>query len=83
MGAGPRLIPSQKMTVIENPARRLDRQGQWVKDQAVLECSSKHPNPILYSVIPKGDIPPSKQKGQPGGSLLPFHCLKGVYRFID
>jgi hypothetical protein len=59
-----RLIPSPKMTVIENPVRRIDWQGRQINDQAVLECSAKYPNPDLYSVIPKGDIPPSKSKAK-------------------
>lgn len=42
-------------TVIRNPVERIDRDGKAVKDEAVFECSERHPSPILLSVIPRGD----------------------------
>jgi hypothetical protein len=50
-----RLIPSLKMTVIENPEHRHDGIASKVRDQAVFECTGKFPHPELYSVIPTGD----------------------------
>ncbi len=49
------------MTTIENPNPRPDRYGNLVRDRAVFECSTRHPLPELFSVIPKGDkIKPTK-----------------------
>jgi len=42
-------------TSLENPNRRADRYGNTVLDRAVLECTSRHPWPELFSVIPIGD----------------------------
>lgn len=53
---------TSKMTVLRNPMRREDGYGAQVHDEAVLECTSKHPNAIVFSVIPKGDIPPNKRQ---------------------
>jgi hypothetical protein len=64
-----RLIPSLKMTVIENPNLRCDGTSSRVKDQAVLECTGRHPHPELYSVIPKGDDNTRKQKSRPKAAL--------------
>jgi hypothetical protein len=58
-----RLTP--KMTVLRNPAKRADGYGSRVHDEAVLECTSAHPAPILYSVIPKGDTPPLQKRKEP------------------
>ncbi len=51
------------MTALRNPTPRPDRYGNRVRDQAVLECSARHPRPELFSVIPKGDT--IKPKGRP------------------
>jgi len=57
------VIANEYMTAIRNPTERLDRLGNLVHDEAVLECSRYRPNPDLYSVIPKGDkIKPQKQR---------------------
>jgi hypothetical protein len=58
-----------KMTVLRNPALRADGRGSRVHDEAVLECTSQHPLPILYSVIPKGDKLPTKKEGPPMAAL--------------
>lgn len=50
------IVDSPYMTVIENPSLRADRYGNLVRDRAVLECSTRHPRPELYSVMPKGDV---------------------------
>jgi hypothetical protein len=63
------LIPSLKMTVIENPIRRDDGIASKVRDQAVLECTGRHPRPELYSVIPKGDDCTRKQKSRSKAAL--------------
>ena len=57
-------IKTLKMTGIENPNPRADRYGNKVNDRAIFECSTRHPRPELFGVIPKGDvIRPPKQKG--------------------
>lgn len=56
-------IHTRKATVIQNHMSRIDRYGNVVQDQAVLECTARHPWPELFSVIPKGDKPP-KAKGR-------------------
>jgi hypothetical protein len=50
------VLVNARMTAIENPTARADRYGNLVKDRAILECSTRHPRPELFSVIPKGDI---------------------------
>jgi hypothetical protein len=47
--------PSPPSVVIRNPNRRLDHRGKLVNDEAVFECSGRHPYADLYSVIPQGD----------------------------
>jgi hypothetical protein len=42
-------------TVLRSRQSRVDRSGNVVRDEAVFECHSRHPNPELLSVIPKGD----------------------------
>jgi len=49
------------MTAMENPNPRADRYGNLVRDRAVFECSTRHPRPELFSIIPRGDkIKPTK-----------------------
>jgi hypothetical protein len=48
-------IPTQKMTVLQNPTPRESGYGCWVKDELTLECSTRHPRSELYSVVPRGD----------------------------
>ena len=49
------------MTAIENPTARTDRYGNEVRDRAIFECTTRHPRPELFSVVPKGDtIKPKK-----------------------
>jgi hypothetical protein len=55
LGEGSRLIPTHRSTVIQNHVARMDRYGNLVQDQAVLECTARNPQAQLYSVIPKGD----------------------------
>lgn len=62
---------SQKMTVLQNPALRADGYGARVHDQAVLDCTARHPRAELYSVIPKGDRKPLiKAEGPQLAALL-------------
>lgn len=44
-----------KMTTIQRLEPRKDAYGNEVCDQAVFECTTKHPHPELFSVIPRGD----------------------------
>jgi len=41
--------------VLRNPDQRMDHNGIFVNDEAVFECSGRHPYAELYSVIPEGD----------------------------
>jgi hypothetical protein len=57
------VIANEYMTDIKNPVARKDRLGNFVHDEAILECSRYRPNPDIFSVVPKGDkIRPQKQK---------------------
>lgn len=49
------VIPVPKMTALQIQQPRADRYGNMVRDRMILECSTKHPRPELYSVMPKGD----------------------------
>lgn len=50
-----------KMSAIKNPTERADRYGNQVRDEAVFECSTKHPRAELFSVVARGDkIKPTK-----------------------
>jgi hypothetical protein len=55
MDADSELAARPGMTVLQNPCGRADRYGNVVRDLAVLECTSHHPRPELFSVMPKGD----------------------------
>lgn len=50
-----KLIPTHRSTVLQNHTNRIDRYGNVVHDEAVLECTARNPRAQLYSVIPKGD----------------------------
>jgi hypothetical protein len=56
MDAAAVFVHNPKMTIIQNRTGRADRYGNMVKDLAVLECTSRHPRPELFSVMPKGDV---------------------------
>ena len=56
MDAAANFVHNPKMTILQNRSARADRYGNLVKDLAVLECTSRHPRPELFSVIPKGDL---------------------------
>lgn len=58
-------IPTSKMAAIQNQVGRKDRFGRFVRDKAIFECSARHPRPELFSVEPKGDIPPARMKSLP------------------
>lgn len=61
MGEASVYIETHTMTAIQNPTARADRYGNQVKDRAIFECTTKHPRPELFSVMPKGDnIKPPK-----------------------
>ena len=49
------VLDATHMTIMENPNPRLDRYGNLVRDRAIFECSTRHPLPELFSVVPKGD----------------------------
>jgi hypothetical protein len=71
MSEGAVVIANEYMTAIRNPVARMDRLGNLVHDEAILECSKYRPNPDIFSVMPKGDkIKPRKQKAAESG-LLP------------
>ncbi len=58
---------SASSSVIRNPTKRLDHNGNLVQDEAVFECTSRYPYADLFSVIPRGDRRPGlkKVKGPP------------------
>jgi hypothetical protein len=55
------------MSAIRNPNKRADRYGNQVRDEAVFECSARHPRPELFSIVPRGDNnkPAKSDKGHP------------------
>lgn len=55
LGAESVVIPSRKMTGLQNKQGRNDGYGRVVKDLAILELTSKKPKVLVFSVIPKGD----------------------------
>lgn len=69
MKSGSVVLDSKHMTAIENPTPRADAYGNMVKDRAVFECTTHHPRPELFSVMPKGDTikPREKERGHPFG----------------
>lgn len=61
MGDDSVICITPKMTVLRSTHPRDDRYGNVVFDEIVLECTGRHPNSELYSVVPKGDkIKPQK-----------------------
>lgn len=63
-----RFLPTTRATLIQDPIGRRNLFGEWVRDEAVLECSAKYPKPELLSVIPKGEISPNERKAAPRGT---------------
>ena len=55
-------VDSPTFAALQNGTPREDRYGNKVRDRAVLECTTHHPRPELYSVTPKGDYlkPPKR-----------------------
>jgi len=49
------VVATTYMTLLRNPVSRIDRSGNLVHDEAILECTRYRPTPELFSVIPKGD----------------------------
>jgi hypothetical protein len=64
MQASADFIPTSRAAAIQNHTRRLDRYGNYVRDMAIFECTSRHPRPELFSVMPKGDKPPKAYMSQ-------------------
>jgi hypothetical protein len=57
-----RYIPTHRATLIQDPKGRTNSFGEFVRDEAVLECSAKYPRPELLSVIPKGEMSPNERE---------------------
>lgn len=49
------VVDCERGTALRNDQGRTDKEGHCIKDEAVFECSQKHPSPELWSVIPRGD----------------------------
>jgi hypothetical protein len=49
---------SASSSLLRNPNKRRDHNGNLVNDEAVFECTSRFPYADLFSVIPKGDGKP-------------------------
>ncbi|HEX9199174.1 MAG TPA: hypothetical protein VF865_06420 [Acidobacteriaceae bacterium] len=47
--------PTHSWTVLRNPKARTIEDGRAIHDEAVFECTSRAPNPELFSVVPRGD----------------------------
>jgi hypothetical protein len=60
-------IHTLKATLIQDRAGRRNTYGEFIKDEAVLECTAKYPRPELLSVIPKGELAPNERKAKPEG----------------
>ena len=58
------IVLSASSTILRNPHKRMDPNGNLVNDEAVFECTGRHPYADLYSVIPKGDGKPRVQKAK-------------------
>jgi hypothetical protein len=56
------VLDTSRMTAMEKPDLREDRYGNRVRDRAIFECTTRHPRPELFSVIPKGDVIKPKKK---------------------
>jgi hypothetical protein len=56
------VISSTKMTALQNKIGRRDGYGNHVKDQVILELTTRKPKAEAFSAIPKGDyIKPNKK----------------------
>jgi hypothetical protein len=58
------IVLSASSTMIRNPHKRMDHNGNLVNDEAVFECTARRPYADLYSVIPRGDGKPRLQKAK-------------------
>jgi len=63
LDSGAVVLRTRKMTAMENPLERVDGYGNRVRDRAIFECTSRHPRPELFSVVPKGDVIKPNKKG--------------------
>jgi hypothetical protein len=54
-------VPTSRAAAIQNHTKRPDRYGSMVRDMAIFECTTRHPRPELFSVMPKGDTPPNQR----------------------
>jgi len=59
-------------STLSNPKKREDRRGNQVNDEAVFECTSRHPYADLFSVIPRGDGRPQELKAKRPLEERPF-----------
>jgi hypothetical protein len=59
-------------TVLRSTSDRFNEEGNAIRDELVFECSAKHPNASLFSVIPRGDGrgPAAKKKPLEEGPSL-------------
>ena len=55
---------SASSSIMRNPNRRMDHNGNLVHDEAVFECTGRYPHADLFSVIPKGDGRPRLKKAK-------------------
>ena len=53
---------SARSSVLRNPNKRTDHNGNLVNDEAVFECTGRYPYADLFSVIPRGDGRPGLKK---------------------
>ncbi len=64
------VLGTSRMTAMERREQRQDRYGNSVRDRIIFECTTRHPRPELFSVVPRGDLkkPQSRKGHSPAGS---------------
>lgn len=55
LDASAQFKPTRSWTVLRNLKARISADGRTIHDEAVFECTSRAPNPELFSVVPRGD----------------------------
>ena len=67
------VLEAGRMTAMERTEPREDHYGNKVRDRAIFECTSRHPRPELFSVVPRGDRnKPQNKKGHFPLGMAPF-----------
>ena len=62
LGCDSTVVANRSMTAVVSAHLRDDGYGHRVRDRAILELQARKPRGEVFSVIPKGDVAPKKQK---------------------